>query len=334
MEDITVIGMDIAKNVFHVCGMNSSGKIVIRKRLYRNQVLGFFVNLNKCVVALESCGGSSYWAREIKALGHDARLIPAQHVKAFVKGQKNDNNDAEAIAEAALRPTMRFVTPNTVDQQDIQSIHRFRERLVKQRNALCNQARGLLMEYGLIIPQGRTHVVKALFTFIATSENAERDLWNKLFTDLKHELQELDMKILEYERLITKISRAHPVCKKLEDIHGVGPLTSTAIIAAVGNPTDFKNGRQFAAWLGLVPKQHSSGGKTKLLGITKKGDKYLRKLLVHGARTECMFAKKRNNTWLMQLKERRGYNKAAVAYANKNARHIWRVLADKEKLAA
>ena len=183
----------------------------MRKRLYRNQVLGFFVNLNKCVVALESCGGSSYWAREIKALGHDARLIPAQHVKAFVKGQKNDNNDAEAIAEAALRPTMRFVTPNTVDQQDIQSIHRFRERLVKQRNALCNQTRGLLMEYGLKIPQGRTHVVKALFTFIETSENNQRELWNKLFSDLKHELQTLDEKILEYERLITKISRAHSV---------------------------------------------------------------------------------------------------------------------------
>jgi transposase len=336
MSDISVHGLDIAKNVFHVCGMNQAGKVLLRKQLYRDEVLEFFAQAGKAIVAIESCGGSSYWAREIERFGHTVRVIPAQFVKPYVKSQKNDVIDAEAIAEAALRPTMRFVSPNTMEQQDIQNVHRVRDRLVKQKVALANQIRGLLLEYGITIAQGPHRIAKKLSEVLVESEHTQRALFRQVFTDLRDELIELEEKIKEYDQTLRHISAEHPVCKELEKIRGIGPVTSTAIYAAVSNPTDFQNGRQFSAWLGLVPKQHSTGGKQKLLGITKKGDKYIRKLLVHGARMEVRFAKKQDNQWLLALKERRGYNKAAVAQANKNARRIWATMYafSQEKLAA
>ena len=335
-ESITLFGLDIAKKVFHVCGMNRAGRVLLRKRLYRNEVLAFFAQTGKCEIAIESCGGSSYWAREIEALEHKVKLIPAQYVKPFVKSQKNDTVDAEAIAEAAMRPTMRFVSPNSLSQQDIQNVHRVRERVVRQKTALSNQIRGLLLEYGIIIPSGAAHVVRSITELINDSEHAERILWKDVFIQLREEFIELDKKVKYYDKLLRRISQEHEACQALETLRGVGPVTSTAIVAAVGNPGDFKNGRQFAAWLGLVPKQHSTGGKAKLLGITKRGDRYIRKLLVHGGRSEVQFAKKRENTWLLALKERRGFKRASVAQANKNARRIWATLNKhyQEKLAA
>jgi len=326
MESITLFGLDIAKRVFHVCGMNRVGKVLLRKRLSRREVLLFFSQAKRCVVALESCGGSSYWAREIGALGHEVRLIPAQYVKPYVKSQKNDMIDAEAIAEAAFRPTMRYVSPNTLSQQDIQNVHRVRERVIRQKVALSNQIRGLLLEYGIIIPPGAAHVVRSLTELLDQSKHSERGLWREVFEELRNEFAALQEKVKRYDCILKRISEKSEVCQALETLRGVGPVTSTAIVAAVSDPSNFKNGRQFSAWLGLVPKQHSTGGKQKLLGITKRGDKYIRKLLVHGGRSEVQFAKKRDNSWLLRLRERRGFNRAAVAQANKNARKIWATL--------
>ena len=331
MEHSTVIGLDIAKSVFHSCEMNASGRVLERKRLYRYEVLEFFANHPPCLVAIESCGGSSYWARELVKLGHKVRLISAQFVKPYVKSQKNDMVDAEAICEAALRPQMRFVSPNTVTQQDLQNIHRVRERVVKQRTMLANQIRGLLLEYGITIPQGVNVLRQKLSQIIAENQNSERHLWKEIFIDLRDELEMLTVKVNRYDTMLRRISKTHPVCMRLLKLRGIGSLTATAIVAAVGNPADFKNGRQFSAWLGLVPKQHSTGGNPKLLGITKRGDKYLRKLLIHGARVETKFAKKRGNTWLIELQKRAGYNKAAVALANKNARNVWAILTLEDK---
>ncbi len=336
MKDITVVGIDIAKNVFHVCEMNRGGKVHIRKRLSRSQVLDYVSRLPKCLVAMESCGGSSFWAREIEKLGFSVRLIPAQFVKPFVKSQKNDSIDAEAIAEAALRPTMRFVSPNTEEQQDIQNIHRVRDLAVKHRTALSNQIRGLLLEYGVAIPQGVNKLLETLSSLVDDSPHSERHIWKRTFSELQEELRKLSERIKEYDRQLQLIARSNPVCQNLQKIHGVGPLTATAIVAAVRSPNDFKNGRQFAAWLGLVPRQNSTGGKQKLLGITKTGDKYIRKLLVHGARNELQFAARREHLWLIKLAQRRGRARAAVALANKNARRIWAALrlGEEFKLAA
>lgn len=325
MKDDIVIGLDIAKSVFHACVMSKEGRVVERKRLLRREVLEFVCRFGSGTVAIESCGGSSYWAREFAARGFEVKLIPAQYVKPFVKREKNDVVDAEAICEAALRPQMRFVRPNTVTQQDLQNLHRVRERLVKQKTALGNQIRGLLLEYGIVIPQGTKTLTRELASLLDLPD-ADRALWKNLFAELREEFLALLDKIAHYDRLLLTISREHPVCQQLQQLSGVGPTISTAIVAAVNNAHDFKNGRQFAAWLGIVPGQHSTGGKVSLRGITKRGDKYLRKLLIQGVRSELRAKRLKNNAWLSSLKERRGAHKAAVALANKNARKLWAIL--------
>ena len=329
----SVLGVDLAKRVFHIVGMDDHGNVVLRKRLTREALMPFIAQLPPAVIGMEACGGAHYWARRFREHGHTAKLIAPQFVKPYVKSNKNDPADAEAICEAVTRPTMRFVPIKEVDQQDLQSLHRARERVVKARTALVNEIRGLGLEYGIVLPQG---VTKFRHTFAATLE-AERDkltsLSLELFSQLYDEFCAVDKRLTFYNEKIAAIAAAHPVCQRLETIPGVGPLTATALVAAVSDATHFKNGRQFAAWLGLVPRQHSTGGKARLLGISKRGDVYLRTLLVHGARATLRWVPlktDRRSKWVRALIERRGKNKAAVALANKNARIAWVLLNSNE----
>lgn len=322
----TIIGFDIAKTNFHAVIINERGKELKRKALKRKNVLEYFANLEQSLVALEACSGSSYWGRELVKLGHSVKIIPAEKVKPYLSKQKNDFNDAAAIAEAASRDSVKWITPGREEQQDIQNILRVRERHVKNRTALSNQIRGLLAEYGIVFNKGSHNLLKELPLLLECNKNTERDFWRLIFQDLYNELSELSSKVRKYDKLIVTISNKHPECKRLQTLPGVGPITAVAIIAAVNNINDFRNGRQFSAWLGIVPKQNSSGGKTKLLGITKRGDKYIRKLLVHGGRTMVQYADKEKTPWLYHLKKRRGYNKASVAQANKTARRIYAIL--------
>jgi transposase len=331
--EITTIGIDLAKNVFQVHGMNAHGKTVVRKRLSREKFLTFFANLPPCLVAMEACGSSNFWARRLKALGHDARLISPQFVKPYVKTNKNDFNDAEAICEAATRPQMRFVPLKSIEQQDIQAVHRVRQLLVQQRTALVNQARGLLREYGVFIPAGISQFRRAIAGVLEDAENELTDLTRALMADLYQRLLELDRQIADYERHIARLSREQPVCQRMEKVEGVGVLTATALMATVGDAKVFKNGRQMSAWLGLVPRQHSSGEHNRLFGISKRGDIYVRSLLIHGARSVLLRCKHKTDSksrWLQRLIERRGFNRACVALANKNARTLWALMAHEE----
>jgi transposase len=328
-QKMTVLGIDLAKRVFHLVGMNETGHIVLKKRLTREALLPFIAQLPPVLIGLEACGGAHYWARRFRAHGHVVQLIAPQFVKPYVKSHKNDPADAEAICEAVTRPTMRFVPVKEVDQQDLQAFHRARERVVKARTALVNEMRGLLAEYGIVLPQS---VTKFRRTFTATLE-AERakltPLSTELFAQLYDEFGVLEQRLAYYTEKLAMIGAAHPVCQRLMTVPGIGPLTATALVAAVSDAAQFKNGRQFAAWVGLVPQQHSTGGKPRLLGISKRGDVYLRKLLVHGARATLRWIglkTDRRSTWLRGLIARRGKNKAAVALANKNARIVWVLL--------
>jgi len=328
-QKATVLGIDLAKRVFHLVGMDDTGHIVLRKRLTREALMPYIVQLPRMLIGMEACGGAHYWARRFRAHGHTVKLIAPQFVKPYVKSHKNDPADAEAICEAVTRPTMRFVSVKEVEQQDLQSLHRARERVVKARTALVNEIRGLAMEYGLVFPHS---VTKFRQTFLATLE-AEHDkltpLSTELFGQLYDEFGAPEKRLTYYNEKIAAIGAAHPVCQRLGTILGIGPLTATALVAAASDASHFKNGRQFAAWIGLVPRQHSTGGKARLLGISKRGDVYLRTLLVHGARATLRWVRRktdRRSQWIRALIERRGKNKAAVAVANKNARIVWALL--------
>ena len=328
--EITTIGVDLAKNVFQVHGMDEHGKTVVRKRLSRDKFLEFFVNLSPCLVAMEACGSSNYWARRLQVLGHDARLISPQFVKPYVKTNKNDFNDAEAICEAATRPQMRYVPVKSIEQQDIQAVHWVRQLLVHQRTALVNQSRGLLREYGIFIPTGIKKFRHAIPEVLEDAENELTELTRQLIAELYARLLELDRQVADYEHLIVQLSRERPVCQRMQKVEGVGVLTSTALVATVGDARVFQNGRQMSAWLGLVPRQHSSGDHNRLYGISKRGDTYVRGLLIHGARSVLLRCKKKTDPksrWLQGLIERRGFNRACVALANKNARTLWAMMA-------
>lgn len=279
---------------------------------------------------MEACGSAHYWARRFQAMGHEVQLISPQYVKPFVKSNKNDSNDAEAIAEAASRPTMRYVAPKTVEQQDIQMVHRVRSLLVKERTAQINQIRGLLAEYGITIPQTAGAARHALPAILENADHELAPLGQEIFADLYGRLLELDERIARYDQRLQVIAQNNDACRRLEQVRGVGPITASAILATVGDVHAFKNGRQLAAWLGLVPGQHSSGGKDRLLGISKRGDAYLRTLLIHGARAvvlHCAHKTDALSRWVNQIRARRGTNVAAVALANKTARTIWAMLA-------
>jgi transposase len=336
-QNVYTVGIDLAKKLFHLVGTDTTGKIVWRKRLTRHALGPFLAQLPPVTIGMETRGGAHDWARQFHQQGHTVKLMAPQFVKPYVKSNKNDPADAEAICEAVTRPTMRFVPIKTVDQQDLQALHRVRERVVKARTAVVNEIRGLLSEYGIVLPQS---VAKFRRTFTATLEAERAKLtalgW-ELFEQLYDEFCALDKRLTAYNDKMAAIGAAHPVCQRLLTIPGVGPLTATALVAAVSEATQFKNGRQFAAWVGLVPRQHSTGGKARLLGISKRGDSYLRKLLVHGARATLRWVKlktDRRSQWVRGLIERRGKNKAAVALANKNARIIWVLLTSEQTYRA
>ena len=326
---LTTIGLDLAKAVFQVHGADDRGRTVLKKQLKRAQMAAFFANLTPCKIGMEACGSAHYWARKLIAMGHEVVLIPPQYVKPFVKRNKNDAADAEAICEAVTRPSMPSVPVKSVEQQAILSLHRARQGFVKARTAQANQIRGLLAEYGFAIPQGIGHIAKRVPEIIEDGENELPGNFRLLIQRLVDHLKELDRQAGELEREIQQWHKSSPLSQKVAQIPGIGPITATAMIATVGDARQFENGRQLAAWLGIVPKQHSTGGKARLLGISKRGDRYLRTLLIHGARAVVRIAERKAEAeaWIKRLLSRRNKNVAAVALANKNARTIWALLA-------
>ena len=326
---LTTIGIDLAKNVFQVHGADEKGKAVLKKQLKRTQMLPFFANLTSCRIGMEACGSAHYWARKLQALGHTVQLIAPQYVKPFVKRNKNDAADAEAICEAVTRPNMPTVPIKNASQQAILSVHRARQGFVKARTAQANQIRGLLTEYGIVIPKGIGHIAKRVPEILEDGENDLPGSFRLLIQRLADHLKELDRQVGELEVQIQLWHRDNSASQKLAKIPGVGPMTASAMVASIGDARNFKNGRQLAAWLGIVPRQHSTGGKSTLQGISKRGDTYLRTLLIHGARAVIRVAERKPNAdpWLKNLLARRHKNVAAVALANKNVRTIWALLA-------
>ena len=330
MKKIARIGLDLAKNVFQVHAVDAQGKVVLMKTLKRNKLLEFFVEREPCLVGMEACSGAHHWARELARLGHDVRLMAAQFVIPYRKSGKNDRNDAEAICEAVARPTMRFVPVKTTEQQAVLCVHRSRSLLIGERTALLNHLRGLLTEFGIILPQGATTVRREMPWVLEDAENGLPDLAREVLADNYGRLRQLDTRIQEYDRRIARLARENHLAQRIMQIEGIGPITATALVATVGDAKTFDNGRQFAAWLGLTPRQNSSGGKSRLGRISKRGDVYLRTLLIHGSRSVLLHTAKRHDAksrWVEALKARSNHNKAAVALAAKNARIIWSMLA-------
>lgn len=328
MQSINILGIDLAKNVFQLCGVDARGKVVLVKRVRRAQLLLETSNLQVGTIALEACSGAHYWAREFAKQGHQVRLVAAQHVKPFVRTNKNDRNDAQAITEASQRPNIHFVPVKNIERQDIQSVHRIRERVMTDRIALTNEIRGLLHEYGFVFPLTIGVLKKGMVKLFenegltALFRRLVRRTYDRLIF-LEGELKYLDEELAE-------IFESNEVCRRLEKIEGVGRMTATAIYAAVSDPNAYKCGRQFSAWLGLVPKQNSSGNTVRLGGISKRGDVYLRTLLIHGGRSVVRWSlkkKDKRSVWALEKRTSRGINKACVAVANKNARIIWALLA-------
>jgi transposase len=330
--ELHTIGIDLGKTVFHLVGLNLCGEVVVRKRFSRSQLLRFTANVRVGLIGMEACGGAHFLGRALREQGHEVRLIPAQYVKPYVKTNKSDYIDAEAIAEAVARPTMRFVPIKSDDQLDL-SLHRVRERWVMRRTAVINQIRGLLLERGITLRKGRCYVGAALPGILEDADAKLSGALRMLLAQLKLELDHLDLRIDEADALINKTARENEACQRLVAIPGIGPVTATAVIAAIGNGGAFRKGREFAAWMGVVPREHSTGGKQKLLGISKRGNSYLRRLFVQGARAVLQQRTKQSSglsAWLAQLISRSHRNVAAVALANKLARMAWAVLAKNE----
>jgi transposase len=325
------LGIDLAKNVFQLHGVDRHEKPVLRKQLRREQLLAFIDQEieRPCLIGMEACGGAHHWARQLQALGFTVRLMAPQFVKPYVKANKNDARDAEAICEAISRPSMRFVPIKTVEQQDIQAVHRIRSELIDQRRAKVNQIRGLCAEYGLVAPLRLAALRARLPDWLEDADNGLRCRFRRLLSDLWLDLLGLDQRVTALDKEISLIAASEAGAQRLQGIPGIGPITATALVAAIGDASQFHNGRQLAAWLGLTPKQHSSGGREKLLGISKRGDAYLRTLLIHGARAVLRMVKDKTDgrsQWLRKLASRRHPNVAAVALANKNARIAWVIL--------
>ncbi len=329
MSKIMTVGLDLAKQVFHVVCCDGRGKVVGKRMLRRAQVLGYFSNLAPARVGMEACAGAHYWARELEGLGHAVKLLPPRFVKAFVRGNKNDYNDALAIAEAVVRPEVRGVAVKTVAQQDIQALHRLRSECADSRTALCNQLRGLLAEYGVVLPRGVSSLRRRLPALLEDGENGLSALFRRLLAQGYQRLCELDAHIAAYNAELARHSRQDDACRRLQTIPAYGPVVASVFHSQVGNGRAYRRGRDVSSALGLVPRQHSSGGKTVLLGISKRGDRYLRSLLIHGARSvvrQAAHKDDRLSRWINRIKAQRGHNKAVVALANKLARIGWAVL--------
>ncbi|MDX4953619.1 IS110 family RNA-guided transposase [Delftia acidovorans] len=326
---ITTVGSDLAKNFFQVHGVDEHCKVVLRKQLRRDQLAAFVANLPPCLIGMEACGSAHHWARKLQGMGHTVKLMAPQFVKPYVKTNKNDAADAEAICEAVARPNMRFVPIKNIEQQAVLALHRVRQGFVKARTAQANQIRGLLGEFGLIIPQGIGYIATRVPELIEDASNELPGGFRLLVERLLDHLKELDRQVEELEARIQAWHRASELSCKLAQVPGIGPLPASALVASLGDAKNFTGGRQVAAWLGLVPSQHSSGGKPNLLGMSKRGDTYLRTLLIHGARSVIYRAgqKVESCSWINGVVNRRNKNVAAVALANKNARIVWALLA-------
>lgn len=340
MKQVSVMGIDIAKSSFQLHGNDERGKSVEKKTLRRQQLETYIAGLPPCTIAMEACASAHYWASRFSGHGHRVRLIAPQFVKPFVKGNKNDRADAEAIAEAASRPSMRFVPLKTMEQLDLQTIHRIRERLVGSRTALTNEMRAILFEQGIALPQGIANL-KSFTRALLRGETKQTvtPVCAETMAQLMEELEDLQKRVEASEQRLERLTKGHPVCGRLQTIPGIGLITATAIIATIPDARTFKNGRQFAAWLGLVPRHGGTGGahNNRLGHITKRGDSYLRRLLVHGARSVIRTSERRSDksaAWVKNLKEKKGWNKAAVALANKNARVVWALLTTGENFDA
>jgi transposase len=327
--EIHAIGIDLGKTLFHLVGVDASGSVVVRKRCSRTQLPAYTANVRAQWIGMEACSGAHFLGRALAQQGHDVRLMPAQYVKPYVKTNKSDYIDAEAIAEAVQRPTMRFVPIKTEEQLDLQAVHRVRERWVMRRTAVVNQVRSLLLERGLTLPKGRSHLEEALPEILADANLRLSDSFRVLLAQLKLELDQLTARVEEMDAVMQQTAKENEACQRLTTIPGIGPVTATALVAAVGNGTFFRKGRDLAAWVGMVPREYSTGGKQKLLGISKRGNSYLRRLFVQGARSVMQH---RNNQdpvlsgWLAQLMARSHQNVVIVALANKLIRMAWAVL--------
>ena len=334
MQTITTVGLDIAKSVFQMHGVDAEGQVVIRRQLKRRYVLAFFQKLSPCLVGIEACASSHHWSRELKALGHTVRLMPPAYVKPYVKRQKNDATDAEAICEAVTRANMRFVETKTPEQQSGMVLHRARHLFIRQQTAVINAIRAHLAEFGIVAPVGRNGVEELLNVVTDPSDKRVPEIAGACLAALGVQLHRLKEQILEFDRMIRAWHRSNKMSLRLDDCPGVGPVLATALVGSVADPKTFRSGRNFSAWIGLVPKQHSSGGKDRLGGINKQGDRYLRGLFVAGALAVIRYAKihgTKHRPWLTALLARRPTKVAAIALANKIARMVWAMMARGER---
>ena len=333
MKKHTVIAIDLAKNVFQVCILDENGKQTANKRLSREKLHEFIANQSTALIAMEACYSSHYWGRAFSEMGHTVRLIPAQHVKPFVRGNKNDANDALAIAEAAFRPGITPVPIKTLHQQDIQSCHRIRERLIGNRTALSNQVRGLLSEYGIVMPAGYASFTKTIADLVGDGDARLTVAMKSMLIDIYDEFNELTVRLKKINQKIRSFSVEDDRANHLTTIPGIGPVISTAVISSIGNGSQFKSSKEFAVWLGVTPRQYSSGESSYNAGITKRGNRYLRKQLIHGARAALRWCRKRDDglsRWANEIVARRGIHKATVAMAHKLARIAWSMLANNQ----
>ena len=334
MQTITTIGLDIAKSVFQVHGIDAEGKVILRRQLKRRYVLAFFEKLPPCLVGIEACASSHHWSRELQALGHTVRLMPPAYVKPYVKRQKNDMADAEAICEAVTRANMRFVPTKTPEQQSVLMLHRTRHLFIRQQTSVINAIRAHLAEFGIVAPVGRRGVEELLNVVANPNDKRVPEIARACLLAFGVQLRRLKEQILEFDRMIIAWHRSSETSRRLDDCPGIGPALATALVATVADPKAFRSGRNFSAWIGIVPKQHSSGGRNRLGSISKQGDRYLRSLFVAGALAVIRYAKihgTKHRPWLAALLARRPTKVAAIALANKIARMAWAIMAKGER---